>query len=112
MEVQFSEVSGVNKAVLVGRLGSTGVSVVETRFIAGIVPKNQNTIVDLSNVPFIASLGISMMISTARALARNQAKFAMFGATAGVADVFDAHSLSEIIPILDTEAEAIALVTK
>jgi anti-sigma B factor antagonist len=112
MEVQFSEVSGVTKAVLDGRLDSAGVNVIETRFIAGIVPKHQHAVVDLSNVPFIASLGISMMISTARALGRNDAKFAMFGATPGVAEVFEAHALSEIIPIFDTEAEAIALVAQ
>ena len=111
MEVQFSDLSGVTKAVLDGRLDTASVNVVETRFIAGIVPKQQHAVVDLSNVSFIASLGIRMLLSTARALGSNGAKFAMFGATPVVMEVFEATALSEIIPLADTEAEAIALVT-
>jgi len=111
MEVQFSDVSGVTKAVLDGRLDTASVNIVETRFIAGIVPKQKPAVVDLSQVSFIASLGIRMLLSTARALSGNGAKFAMFGATPGVLEVFEATALSEIIPVASTEAEAIALVT-
>jgi anti-sigma B factor antagonist len=111
MEVQFTDVSGVTKATLEGRLDTANVNIVETRFIAGIVPKQQHAIVDLSNVSFIASLGIRMLLSTARALGHNGAKFAMFGATPVVLEVFEATALSEIIPLFDSEAEAIALVT-
>ena len=111
MEVQFSDVSGVTKATLEGRLDTANVNIVETRFIAGIVPKQRPAIVDLSRVPFIASLGIRMLLSTARALSSNGAKLAMFGATPGVMEVFEATALSEIIPVTTTEAEAIALVT-
>lgn len=110
MEVQFTDVSGVTKATLEGRLDTANVNIVETRFIAGIVPKQQHAIVDLSNVSFIASLGIRMLLSTARALGHNGARFAMFGATPVVLEVFEATALAEIIPLFDTEAEAIALV--
>jgi anti-sigma B factor antagonist len=111
MEVQFADVSGVTKAILEGRLDTANVNIVETRFIAGIVPRQQHAVVDLSKVSFIASLGIRMLLSTARALGSNGAKFAMFGATPVVLEVFEATALSEIIPLAVTEDEAIALVT-
>lgn len=111
MEVQFVEISGVTKAVLGGRLDTANVNVVETRFIAGIVPKQRHAIVDLSNVSFIASLGIRMLLSTARAMGSGGAKFAMYGASPTVMEVFEATALSDIIPVLGSEDEALALVT-
>jgi anti-sigma B factor antagonist len=111
MEMQIIDVSGVTKAVLDGRLDTASVNNVETRFIAGIVPKHQNTIVDLSNVSFVASLGIRMLLSTARALNSNGARFAMYGANPAVMDIIESTALSDIIPVLTTEAEAIAAVT-
>jgi anti-anti-sigma factor len=111
MEVQFTDLSGVTKAVLEGRLDTANVNIVETRFIAGIVPKQQHAVVDLSNVSFVASLGIRMLLSTARALGGCGARFAMYGASPTVLEVFEATALSDIIPVLSTEDEAIALVT-
>ena len=108
MDVVFTEESGVTKAELVGRLDTANVNELEHRFTAGIMPKAQHTVVDLSNVTFIASLGIRMLLTTARGLANRGAKFAMFGATAPVLEIFETTALSDIIPILTTEADAIA----
>ena len=60
--MQFTDVGGVTKAVLAGRLDSYSVNDIEARFVASIVPKEQNAIVDLSEVSFIASLGIRMLL--------------------------------------------------
>lgn len=111
MDMQFTDVGGVTKAVLVGRLDSYSVGEVETRFVASIVPREQPAVVDLSDVSFIASLGIRMLIGTARALQRANAKFAMFGANDAVMEIIETTSLEEIIPVVGTEAEALALVT-
>jgi anti-sigma B factor antagonist len=107
MDVVITDQSGVTKAELTGRLDTANVNELEQKFTAGIMPKAQNTIVDLSNVSFIASLGIRMLLTTARGLAGRGAKFAMFGATAPVLEIFETTALSDIIPILTTEAEAL-----
>ena len=70
MEMEFSDVGGVTKAVLNGRMDSLSVGQAETSFIAHIVPKEQPAVVDLTGVSFIASLGIRMLLGTARALDR------------------------------------------
>lgn len=111
MDMQFTEVGGVTKAVLEGRLDSLSVGEVETRFVAHIVPKEQPAVVDLTEVSFIASLGIRMLLGTARALSRHGAKLAMYGANGDVMEIIETTSLTEIIPVVDTEAEALALVT-
>jgi anti-anti-sigma factor len=110
MEMRHDNVGEVRRIVLVGRLDTAGVDVVETRFGAAIVPNGKNTIVDLSGVSFLASMGIRMLISTTRALSRKGGKLVMFGAAAGVKDVIETAALTEIIPLAASENEALGLV--
>lgn len=111
MEVVITEESGVTKAELAGRLDTANVNELEQHFTTSIMPKAQNTIVDLSKVSFIASLGIRMLLTTARGLANRGAKFAMFGANPAVMEIFETTALSDIIPIVNTEADAMAEVS-
>jgi anti-sigma B factor antagonist len=111
MQVVITDEAGVTKAELAGRLDTANVNELEAQFTTGIMPKAQNTIVDLSNVSFIASLGIRMLLTTARGLANRGAKFVMFGANPAVMEIFETTALSDIIPILTTEADAMAEVS-
>ena len=111
MDIEITDVDQVTKAVLMGRLDTTNVNRCESRFIDSLVPRGRPAIVDLAGVSFVASLGIRMLLSTARALSQKGAKLALFGANPLVADIFETTALSDIIPVADTEAEAIALVT-
>jgi uncharacterized protein YyaL (SSP411 family) len=58
----ITDLTGVTKAELSGRLDTASVNQIETSFIAGIVPKAQHTVVDLSQVTFVASLGIRRVV--------------------------------------------------
>jgi anti-sigma B factor antagonist len=111
MEMQFSDIGIVRKVVFVGRLDTAGVDRVETRFGAAVVAAGKNTVVDLSQVTFLASLGIRMLITTARSLSRKRAKLVMYGATPAVMEIIDTTALHEIIPVAGSEDEAVALVS-
>src|SRR5262245_13239702 len=89
----------ITKVMLYGRLDTPGVSQIETRFVAAVVPAGKSAIVDLSGVEFVSSLGIRMLISAARALHQRKAKLALYDVRPLVQGVFDAVSLSDIIPI-------------
>lgn len=108
MDIVITDEAGVTKAELNGRLDTANVNEIESHFTTGIMPMAQHTIVDLTNVTFIASLGIRMLLTTARGLASRGAKFAMFGANPAVMEIFETTALSDIIPILNTEADAMA----
>ena len=110
MEMRHDNVGEVRRVVLVGRLDTAGVDVVETRFGAAIVPNGKNTIVNLTEVTFLASMGIRMLISTTRALSRKGGKLVMYGAGPGVRDVIETAALTEIIPLAGNESEALGLV--
>ena len=98
------------KVTIVGRLDTQGVEKIETRFTASLVPTATNAIVDLSQVEFVASLGIRMLVATAQGLKRRNAALAVYGAQERVRQVFDAVSLQKILPVCPTESEALAAV--
>ena len=110
MDIVITDDAGVTKAELNGRLDTANVNEIESRFTTGIMPMAQHTIVDLSNVSFIASLGIRMLLTTARGLASRGVKFVMYGANPAVMEIFETTALSDIIPILQTEADARAVI--
>lgn len=98
------------KVTLVGRLDTPAVNGLETQFIASLVPDAKSAIVDLSQVDFVSSIGIRMLISAARSLRGRQAVLAVFGVSPRVRHVFDAVGLSKILPICSTEDDARAAV--
>ena len=96
------------KVVLKGRLDTAGVDRIETKFVAALVPRGLSAIVDLSQVDFVASMGLRVLISLARSLSRKNARLVLFAPQEGVREVFDSVSLGDIISIRDTEADALA----
>ena len=98
------------RITLAGRLDTPGVDRIETKFIFAIVPGANNAIVDLSAVEFMASMGIRMLVSTARSLKARRATMALYGVSPEVGQVFETVSLQKIIPICTTEAEALEAV--
>lgn len=108
MQITFDQAGDFKKVILVGRLDTAGVSQIEARFSAGIAPAGKSTILDLTEVEFLASLGVRMLISTARSLSAKGGKLVMFGANPAVLDTVEAMGFAEIVPLLQSEAEAIA----
>ena len=75
------------------------------------MPPGKSAIVDLSGVEFVASMGIRMLISVARAMHQRQAKLAIYNATSLVQEVFDTVKLSDIVPIGRDEDDARRIVS-
>ena len=100
--------AGLVRIALIGRLDTQGVDRIETKFIAALVPTGQSAVVDLSQLEFVSSMGIRMLVSTARSLNIRQARLALYGPQANVGEVFEAVSLQKIVPICATEADALA----
>jgi anti-sigma B factor antagonist len=107
MQMQIGDAGqGIVNVALIGRLDTPGVSHLETRLTAHVVPRGVRAIVDLSQVEFVGSLGIRMFITIARAAARNGGKVVLYGAQPSVAQVFETTSLNEIVPVRADAAAA------
>lgn len=108
MEMEVIELDGkAIKIALRGRLDTAGVDQIETRFSASIVPGGHQTIVDLSEVSFIASMGLRMFITVARSANKRGGKLVLLSPQAMVNEVFANAALADIIPIVFSTEEAL-----
>ena len=110
MEMEIAVVENLTHVKLRGRLDTHGVDQIETKFTASLVPGGRNAVVDLSELTFVASMGLRMFIGVKKALARHGAKMILVAPQPQVSEVFAAASLGTIIPIVGNETEAIAVI--
>lgn len=94
---------------LVGRLDIQGVNEIQLEFLHQTTSLPRNAMVDLSELTYIASLGISMLVSAAKKLERNGARMVLLQPAPLVRKALETSSLQEVIPIATAEAAAIAM---
>jgi anti-sigma B factor antagonist len=90
-----------------GRMDAPGIDAIDTRFTAATAAVGRDAVVDLSGVSFLASMGIRLLISSARALNVKHAKLVLFGAQDLVQNVLDQAAIDQIIPIVASEVLAL-----
>ena len=101
--------NGVIKAALIGRLDIDGAAQIDVRFSA-LSNAAYGVAVDLSEVTFIASMGIRTLMLAARGLAANGRKLALVNPQANVEKALRATGVDEVMEIfasLDSAAEAL-----
>lgn len=99
------------EAVLValsGRLDMAGVPAVEDAFGAAS-SSAKLAIVDLTDTPFIASIGIRLLLANAKILSRRGGRLIAFGCVPQVDKVLRATGLDQLIPLLGSQDEALAV---
>ena len=100
MRLQYSELdSGVRLIKLNGTLDIHGVNQVDTEFVRHCTGENVCVLVDLSKVNFISSIGIPLLINSAKLLARQGGKMALLNPKKFVEDSLEIMGFSMIIPI-------------
>lgn len=86
--------------VLLGKLDIPGTAAVELRFSTATAARGKPTIVDLSGVEFIASLGMGMLISCARSLSRKGVPMVLVSPQLLVEKTLRAAGIHQIVPIV------------
>jgi len=108
MEMTLSEVQdNAVRIALNGRLDTPGVDAIESKF--AVAAKNRNAVVDLSEVSFLASMGIRMFFSSARVLKTTGCKMILVAPQALVGEVLENSGVSQIIPVVADQEQALAL---
>jgi anti-sigma B factor antagonist len=100
---------GISQVALVGKLDITGLHEVDARFHEQTAARRQPTIVDLSRLEFIASLGMGMLISCAQSLQRDGHTMVMAGAIGVVDTALRTAGLDQAIPMVDDVDAAVAV---
>jgi anti-anti-sigma factor len=102
MEINFSELgNGIRLLKLIGDLDVQGVGAIETKFAAYTAVDKPLVLVDLSEVPFIASIGIRMLVSTAKLVFRRGGKLLLVNPPPNVLDVLRMAGILELIPVFE-----------
>lgn len=91
-----------------GRLDSVTAGQIERRFTAVLAESDRHVVLDLRRLDFLSSLGIRLLLSVARVVARRGSQLVAFGPQPMVAEVLAAMAIDEVLPVFDTEAEALA----
>jgi anti-anti-sigma factor len=108
MDIDISTLEGAITCVrLNGRLDAPGADSIGLRFSAAAGAAPCRVVVDLSGVGFIASLGMRLLISSARNAKAKGGVMVLFGATEMVQDVLEQMAIDQIMPIVSTEALAL-----
>ncbi len=107
MEVDSTgSTDSVSRVALSGSFDMVAVGEVETKFMVATVSRGKNTIVDLSRMSFIASLGMGVLVSAYKGLKRKGAKIVLLNPQPDVELALGAARLKEILPIAHSEADA------
>src|SRR5262245_27865844 len=99
MNLEVGELeNGITKISLSGRLDVEGALEIDGEFNQ-IVEGKKNVLVDLSEVTFIASLGIRTLITGAKATASNGGKMVLLDPQLNVEKVLRTSRVDTVIPI-------------
>ena len=100
MKLQYSELNGGIRLIkLSGALDMNGTYSIEIEFVRQCAGENVRVIVDLSRVNYISSIGIPMLINTAKSVSSQGGKMALLNPQRNVAEVLEITGIPQIIPI-------------
>ena len=100
MEIQYRELdNGIILIKLIGRLDIIGTGEIETKFTGYCAGEKVRVIVELSEVDFLASIGIRLLMLTAKSVASRGGKMVILDPISEVQDVLEITGIPAIIPI-------------
>jgi anti-anti-sigma factor len=102
-EVQLDD--RITHVAIVGQLDVAGLHAIDVRFHGYTAARRRPTLVDLSGLEFISSLGMGMLASCARSLQRFGAKMVLLSPRPEVEEVLKAVGIDQEIPIVRSAEE-------
>ena len=90
-----------------GRIDGANATEVQGVLSSAFEPGVKLMLLDLGGLTYISSAGLRVIMLTARTLDRSGAKFAVGSPSGPIREVFQISGFDQIIPIFDSQAEAI-----
>ena len=89
----------ITHLALIGRLDLAGVEQVELKFTTLVVARAKPSLIDLSELEFIASIGLRMFLSCAKTLKNKNTKLVLLKPTEQVLEILTTVGFDKLIPI-------------
>lgn len=100
---------GITNVALRGRLDTLGAEAIDLR-LSVIAGAKRAVLIDLSEVEFLASLGIRVLLTSAKAVHRKGGKLAIVAPEGNVLVVLKTAGMETLIPIFQERQSAIVAV--
>ncbi len=108
MDMEVTAISqDTARVVLSGRLDAAGSAKIDLPFNA-VAGSSRHLLVDLSAVAFIASIGIRTLVLGAKTIRRRGGKLLLLNPRPEVGQVLETIGVTDLLPIVHTEDEALA----
>jgi anti-anti-sigma factor len=100
MELQYRELdNNIRMIKLIGKLDIVSVGQIETRFAGYCGGDRVRVVVDLTDVDFLASIGIRLLTLTAKSVMSRGGRMVLLNPTPDVQHVLEVTGIPAIIPI-------------
>ena len=107
MEMNVVDLDAATRRIeLAGRLDTAGVGAIESKFSAVASGRVRGTLVDLSQVTFVASMGIRMIVSCAKSAAARGGRLILISPQPLVGQSLKDTGIDQIVPVAADEAGA------
>ena len=107
MELQFNETEhGIRHLKPIGTLDIMGVNEIETKFTGYCAGEAPQVVVDLSGVGFLASIGIRLLMLTAKAVQSRGGRVVLAAPIEEVRNVLEITGIPNVIPLFPSLAAA------
>ncbi|MDP2411543.1 MAG: STAS domain-containing protein [Pseudolabrys sp.] len=110
MEITIEDLPGHTKASLSGRFDTTGAIAIELPFNT-LANERRALVIDLSNVTFMSSYGIRVLLRGGKIAMSKGAKLVIFCPDTAVSKVLTRAGTSDLIPVYPTLSAATAAVS-
>ncbi len=87
---------------IIGPLDMAGVGSIDLKLTAATATRRKHTILDLTEVPFMASLGMGLLVQIARALNAREQRLILLTPSDTVAIAIRTSRLDTVMPIADS----------
>ena len=111
MQISINDEGQNAKVALVGRLDIQGAETISLP-LATLTGAKQNILLDMSQVSFLASIGIRHLVTTTKALARKGGQLILIGSQDPIREVLTTAGLASMIAMVASETEARAMLAR
>jgi anti-sigma B factor antagonist len=110
--IELNEVhldDNITHLALIGKLDIAGLHAIDMKFHGYTAARRRPTLVDISGLDFITSLGMGMFISCARSLQRSGAKMVLLNPQPEIEEALKAVGIDQGVPIVHNVEEGIRI---
>jgi len=108
MKLDYTELKdGIRLIKLDGRLDLNGTYSIEVQFVNYCAGDRARILVDLSGVNYVSSVGIPMLVNTAKSVVSRGGKMAFLSPQENVYKVLELVGVTQVIPIYTSQSKAL-----